>query len=163
MFRTSVTILSKSPTHSGLFFLAKVMAVRAAQSAEFEASAEGRHIRATMEADKDARGGSLLERHLASKSRKKADLQVLLVTTVIYTPIYNANPSISPLATRYSPLITHSSSLSVLQARGERQRFDRERDVVHASHGGDGNAAKLLMQQAHELQGKFTSTIQKHF
>ena len=95
------------------------MAVRAAQNAEFEASAEGRHIRATMEADKDARGGSLLERHLASKSRKKADLQVLLVTTVIYIPSYNASPSISPLFTRYSLLASHNSLIFNLGSTGE--------------------------------------------
>jgi len=47
--------------------------------------------------------------------------------------------------------------------QGVRERFNRERDVVQAGRGGDSGAARLLIQQAKELQGKFTSTIQKHF
>jgi len=90
---------------------------------------------------------------------------ILLVASVVYTPSSNVNPCTlhSPLSSRYSFHISLLHDYPTLQAGGDRQRFDRERDVVHASRGGDANAAKLLMQQAQELQGKFTSTIQKHF
>ena len=99
------------------------MAMKEAQRDEFERSSEGQRIRQAMAADQAARGGSLLEQHMAKKQHRK-----------------EAN-----------------------KRGGVRERFDRERDVVQAGQGGDSGAAKLLIQQARELHGKFTSTIQKHF
>ena len=52
---------------------AKVMALRQAQKEAFEASDEGKMIRATMEAEAETRGGSLLEQHMAKKQRREGE------------------------------------------------------------------------------------------
>jgi len=99
----------------------EILRKRDIQQKAFEESEEGQRIRNILKSDRDARGLSLMERHMDMKRSKKRQLN----------------------------------------ERGERVGFDRDKEIVHGKRRTDDNAAKLLVEQASQLNSMFSSRISK--